>query len=115
VVEPRYEELFTLIQAELKRSGFEELLAAGVVLTGGSAQMRGAIELAEEVFHTQVRLGIPQHVAGLTDVVRGPAYATGVGLLLFGSKSERDGSARNLRAESASIWARMKSWFQGNF
>jgi cell division protein FtsA len=115
VVEPRYEELFTLIQAELKRSGFEELLAAGVVLTGGSAQMRGAIELAEEVFHTQVRLGVPQYVAGLTDVVRGPGYATGVGLLLFGSKSERDGNARNLRVESASIWARMKSWFQGNF
>jgi len=85
VVEPRYEELLMLVQAELRRSGFEEMLAAGVVLTGGSSKMEGAIELAEEVFHLPVRLGVPQHVGGLVDVVRNPIHATGVGLLLFGN------------------------------
>ncbi|HEB80697.1 MAG TPA: cell division protein FtsA, partial [Chromatiales bacterium] len=116
VVEPRYEELFTLIQAELRRSGFEELIAAGYVLTGGSSRMEGAVELAEEVFHLPVRLGTPQYVAGLVDVVRNPIYATGVGLLLFGrqNRGSRGGSpgvGRGLRG----VWERMKSWFQGNF
>ncbi len=86
VVEPRYEELFTLVQAELRRSGFESLIAAGVVLTGGSAKMEGAVELAEEIFHMPVRIGMPQHVSGLSDVVRNPIYATGVGLLIFGQR-----------------------------
>ena len=116
VVEPRYEELLTLIQAELSRSGFENLIAGGVVLTGGSSKMEGLIELAEEVFHMPVRLGVPQYVTGLVDVVRNPIYATGVGLLLFGNQNQtgrlRDmPGARGLRG----IWERMKSWFQGNF
>jgi len=84
VVEPRYEELFMLIQAELRRSGFEELCASGVVLTGGCSKIEGAVELAEEIFHMPVRLGVPQATTGLADVVRNPIYATGVGLLLFG-------------------------------
>ena len=88
VVEPRYEELLVLVQAELRRSGFEELLAAGVVLTGGSSKMEGVIELAEEVFHLPVRLGLPQHVGGLVEAVRNPIHATGVGLLLFCNQSE---------------------------
>jgi cell division protein FtsA len=116
VVEPRYEELFALVRDELRRSGFEELIAAGVVLTGGSAKMEGAVELAEEVFHTPVRLGIPQYVEGLVDVVRNPIHATGVGLLLYGK------AAAQARADSVSnrgglfsAVERMKSWFQGNF
>ena len=80
VVEPRYEELFSLIQSELRRSGFEELIAAGIVLTGGSAKMEGVVELAEEVFHMPVRLGMPQFVTGLGEVVRNPIHATGVGI-----------------------------------
>lgn len=116
VVEPRYEELLVLVQAELRRSGFEELLAAGVVLTGGSSKMEGVIELAEEVFHLPVRLGLPQHVGGLVEVVRNPIHATGVGLLLFGNQSETTGKTE---AKSGSgfrdMLARMKSWFQGNF
>ena len=84
VIEPRYEELFTLISSELKRSGFEEVVAAGIVLTGGGAKMEGVIELAEEVFHMPVRVGVPKGVSGLVDVVRNPIYATGVGLLRFG-------------------------------
>ena len=116
VVEPRYEELLVLVQAELRRSGFEELLAAGVVLTGGSSKMEGVIELAEEVFHLPVRLGLPQHVGGLVEAVRNPIHATGVGLLLFGNQSETTGKTE---AKSGSgfkdMFARMKSWFQGNF
>ena len=81
MVEPRYEELLTLVQAELRRSGFEDLCAAGMVLTGGSSKMEGMVELAEEIFHMPVRLGAPQSVTGLGDVVRNPIYSTGVGLL----------------------------------
>lgn len=116
VVEPRYEELLTLVQSELRRSGFEDLVAGGVVLTGGSSKMEGLIELAEEVFHMPVRLGIPQYVTGLADVVRNPIYATGVGLLLFGSsnRSVRMGDLQSGRGMKA-VWERMKSWFQGNF
>ncbi len=114
VVEPRYEELLTLVQSELRRSGFEDLIAAGVVLTGGSAKMEGAIELAEEIFHTPVRLGVPQFVTGLVDVVNNPIYSTGVGLLLFGQQHRsRAGDAR--RGGVKSIWSRMRRWFQGNF
>ncbi len=116
VVEPRYEELLVLIQAELRRSGFENLIAGGVVLTGGSSKMEGLIELAEEVFHMPVRLGVPQYVTGLADVVRNPIYATGVGLLLFGRDHHAKGGTELSRSSSVkSVWARMKSWFQGNF
>jgi cell division protein FtsA len=116
VVEPRYEELLTLVQAELRRSGFEDLVAAGVVLTGGSSKIEGLIELAEEVFHMPVRLGVPQYVTGLVDVVRNPIFATGVGLLLFGYQNRDQrvleaGLGKGLR----SVWDRMKGWFQGNF
>ncbi len=116
VVEPRYEELLQLIQAELRRSGFEDLVAGGVVMTGGSSKMEGVINLAEEVFHMPVRLGIPQYVTGLDDVIRNPIHATGVGLLLFGHRN------RALRVSEMavgggfkSVWNRMKSWIQGNF
>ncbi len=116
VVEPRYEELFTLIKAELQRSGFEDMCAAGIVLTGGSSKMEGCIDLAEEVFHAPVRIGVPQFVTGLVDVVRKPIHSTGVGLLLFGfqnremrrASSAMDGNLKN-------VLNRMKSWFQGNF
>lgn len=113
VVEPRYEELFLFIQAELRRSGFEELLAAGVVLTGGSSKMEGAVELAEEIFHMPVRLGVPQHVAGLVDVVKNPIYSTGVGLLLFGHKNIQDSLLTSITQDS--LWERVKVWFQENF
>lgn len=115
VVEPRYEELFSLVAGELKRSGFEEMVAAGIVLTGGGAKMEGAIDLAEEVFHMPVRIGSPQGMAGLVDVVRNPIYSTGVGLLLFGSQ-ESAGINQPTRFESSSsIWERMKNWFHRSF
>ncbi|MBI1732202.1 MAG: cell division protein FtsA [Gammaproteobacteria bacterium] len=116
VVQPRYEELFSLVQAELRRSGFEDLIVAGIVLTGGSSRMEGVVELAEEIFHMPVRVGVPQYVSGLADVVRNPIYSTGVGLLLFGRR-QSIGSPSTSRADGglAGIWERMKNWFQGNF
>ena len=116
VIEPRYEELLSLIQAELQRSGYEDLVAAGVVLTGGSSKIEGLIELAEEVFHMPVRIGMPQNVKGLVDVVRNPIHATGVGLLQYGFHHRYSGSQRELSADSGvkGLWDRMKSWFQGN-
>ena len=116
VVEPRYEELLALVQAELRRSGFEDLVAAGIVLTGGSSKMEGLVDLAEEIFHMPVRLGTPQYVSGLVDVVRNPIYATGVGLLLFGiqNRAQRGMEAQFGRGMRG-VLARMRSWFQGNF
>jgi cell division protein FtsA len=116
VIEPRYDELFTLIQSELRRSGFEDLIASGIVLTGGSSKMEGVIDLAEEVFHMPVRLGMPQNVSGLADVVRNPIFSTGVGLLLYGHK-QRHGKKPHTRSGGGAqgVWARMKAWFQGNF
>lgn len=116
VVEPRYEELFNLVQAELQRSGYEDLIAAGIVLTGGSSKMEGVVELAEEIFHMPVRIGVPQYVSGLSDVVKNPIYSTGVGLLLFGQRqSQAAGPGFNAESGMRGIWERMKSWFQGNF
>jgi len=115
VVEPRYEELFQLVREELRRSGFEEMIAAGVVLTGGSAKMEGAIELAEEVFHMPVRLGVPQFIDGLSDVVRNPIHATGVGLLLY-SKQAMQAKAEGAQSRNgfSSTLDKMKAWFQRN-
>jgi len=116
VVEPRYEELYGLIRDELRRSGFEEVIAAGIVLTGGSAKMEGAIDLAEEIFHVPVRLGLPQQIKGLADVVRNPIYSTGVGLLLYAR--DNAAPAQRGRAVPTSVKGaldRMKSWWQGSF
>jgi cell division protein FtsA len=115
VVEPRYEELYGLVRDELRRSGFEEVIAAGIVMTGGSARMEGAIDLAEEIFHVPVRLGLPQQVKGLAEVVQNPIYSTGVGLLLYARENTR-GAARGraLPVNVHGIFERMQSWFKGN-
>jgi len=116
VVEPRYEELFTLIKNELQRSGLEEFCASGVVLTGGSSKMEGAVELAEEVFHMPVRIGIPLDVEGLTDMVKDPRFATGVGLILFGKQNQEMHNFESSEHKGvAGIFAKMRKWFQGNF
>lgn len=117
VVEPRYEELLSLVHAELQRSGYEDLIAAGVVMTGGSAKMEGVIDLAEEIFHMPVRLGLPQYIEGLVDVVRNPIYSTGVGLLLFGKDNKKRVVREDEKKEggTGSAFGRVKSWFQGNF
>jgi cell division protein FtsA len=113
VVEPRYEELFTLIQAELRRSGFEDMIPAGIVLTGGTSKMEGVVELAEEIFHMPVRLGTPQNVRGLKDIVNNPIYSTGVGLLIYGMKQQ--GGSKVIQNNSENVWARFKGWVQKNF
>ena len=119
IVEPRFEELFKLIRNELKRSGYEELIAAGIVITGGSSKMEGAVELAEEIFHIPVRLGVPQYVEGLLDVVRNPIHATGVGLLLYGCESINQSgysrSSSHIAYGIGDVWDRMKLWFQEQF
>lgn len=116
VVEPRYEELFTLVQAELQRQGLEEMIGSGIVVTGGSAQMPGVVELAEDIFRMPVRLGLPRYVTGLVDVQRNPIYATGIGLLLYGRQQQLE---RHLDVSTgqrlSGVWSKVKRWFQGNF
>jgi len=116
VVEPRIEELFELIRVDLRRNGFDHLIRSGVVLTGGSSKMEGMIELAEEIFHLPVRLGMPKYLGGLSEVVKNPIYSTGVGLVQFGHANQ-SGPKNKAKTESkvSSILQRVKHWFQGNF
>jgi cell division protein FtsA len=116
VVEPRYDELFTLIQAELRRSGYEDLVAAGIVLTGGTSKMEGVVELAEEIFHMPVRLARPIGVSGLVDVINNPIYATAVGLLQYAAMQQNDPIKTNNREEAPiDFFSRVKHWIQNNF
>jgi cell division protein FtsA len=114
VVEARYRELFSLVLAELRRSGLENMVAAGLVMTGGASRIEGAEELAEEIFHMPVRLATPQGVSGLADVVCNAIHATGVGLLLYGSQA--DGNRSLLKPGGGdTFFDRVRSWFRGEF
>jgi len=115
VIEPRVEELFSLVQQVLRESGFEELLSSGVVLTGGSSVMQGMVELGEEIFHMPVRVGVPKYAGGLADVVRSPRYATAVGLLLEGVQQVRQGQISRQDGSVRAVLGRMREWFQRNF
>ena len=116
VIEPRVEELYSLVQGELRRSGFEELLSSGIVITGGSSSLQGMVELGEEIFHMPVRLGLPQYRGSLEEVVRTPRFSTGVGLIIAGmEKFQRQQHVRLQGNSMKQILERMKSWFQGNF
>lgn len=120
VIEPRYEELFQLIQAELKRTNFEDKIAAGIVLTGGSSLVEGAVELAEEVFHVPVRLGVPTDVVGLKDEVASPSFATTVGLLHYAQQNTSyrptaEPKGNKNRMSVLSILASMKNWFKNSY
>lgn len=112
ILEPRVEEVFTLVQREIIKSGFEDLLASGIVLTGGSCILPGMPEMAEQIFNLPVRRGLPQGIGGLTDVVNSPIYATGVGLVKFGA---RCGGATKFKMGSDNLFdrvlRRMKEWF----
>ncbi|HET9113766.1 MAG TPA: cell division protein FtsA [Burkholderiales bacterium] len=113
VIEPRVLELYEMVQAELRRSGFEELMRSGIVITGGSAAMQGMVELGEEVFHMPVRLGLPQYEGGLSDVMYNARYATGVGLLLAGLDQQDRRQATKLSTTTVQqIFERMKGWFR---
>jgi cell division protein FtsA len=98
----------------LRRSGCEDLIAAGIVLTGGAARMDGAVELAEEIFHMPVRLGLPQHVNGLSEIVGNPIHAAGVGLLIYGSQVRPRNSSRPVSG-ARSLWERLKQFVGGEF
>jgi cell division protein FtsA len=116
VIEPRVEELYSLVQAELRRSGFEELLSSGIVITGGSSSMQGMVELGEEVFHMPVRLGLPAYTGGLSEVIRNPRYSTGVGLLMAGLNQHQRHQIEKMQSGSfKQIFGRMKKWFETNF
>lgn len=116
VIEPRIVELYELVLSELRRSGMEEMIASGIVITGGSSMMRGMVELGEEIFHMPVRLGMPRYVGGLSEVVGNPRYATGVGLVLMGKQQVERHLLNQMESGSfADILSRMKSWFKGNF
>jgi cell division protein FtsA len=115
VIEPRVEELFSLVQQVLRESGFEELLSSGVVLTGGSSVMHGMVELGEEIFHMPVRVGVPKYAGGLAEVVRSPRYATVMGLLLEGAGQLAQGQRAQQGGSFRQVLARMREWFQRNF
>ncbi|HLX24770.1 MAG TPA: cell division protein FtsA [Usitatibacter sp.] len=116
VIEPRIEELYSLVQRELRSSGLEELLSSGIVITGGSALMKGMVELGEEVFHMPVRVGMPQYNGALSEVVRNPRYSTGMGLLMAGLEEvKRDRHAKMQGAGFKEVFEKMKGWFKGNF
>ena len=115
VIEPRIEELYSLIQQVLRQSGFEELLSSGIVLTGGSSVMQGMVELGEEIFHMPVRLGVPRYVGGLSEVVQNPRYATAMGLLLEGKSQMERGIVARQSGDFKVTLRRMREWFQKNF
>jgi cell division protein FtsA len=116
VIEPRVEELYSLVQAELRRSGYEELLSSGIVITGGSSVLQGMVELGEEIFHMPVRIGQPNYGGGLAEVVRHPRYSTGVGLLLAGVQQYRSREIARMQVGAfQQALERMRSWFTGNF
>lgn len=115
VVESRYEELFRLILTELRRSGFEELIAAGVVLTGGAANVIGCLDLAEQTFKMPVRLGVP-YASGLPEIANNSIYATGVGLLLYGHQQQYDRRQLPIIGMGVKgVLGKMRGWFQNNF
>jgi len=117
IIEPRVEEMFNLIKREIEISSFSELVASGVVLTGGASSMEGMTELAEKIFKLPVRMGFPKGIGGLVDVVSSPMYATSVGLILFGMKNYQHGKKPKLidRNLFDKIFVRMKGWVEDFF
>ena len=114
ILEPRVEEIFSLIYSELTRSGHEDTISSGVVITGGSAELQGVTELAEQIFNSPARVGYPQGMSGLVEIVNKPMYATAVGLVLYGSKTNK--KAKKFRIRDTNIFnrvmGRMKKWFK---
>ena len=117
VVCARYEELFSLVRDELRRSGFEDMMAAGIVLTGGASNIAGVIELAELCFEMPVRKGCAHYVSGLVEPTENPSFATGVGLLLHGFQQQYEGSYNvpSMNNNSKGMWSKMREWLKGNF
>lgn len=114
VIEPRYQELFELVHDEIRASGLEEQIAAGIVLTGGTAKMEGAVEFAEEIFQMPVRVGDPLGMKGLSEYVEDAKFATAVGLLQYG-KEHVISQLATKKKSSDGVWQRIQSWFKGEF
>ena len=115
VIQPRVEELYELIQNELRRAGFEEVLSSGIVLTGGASVMPGMVELGEELFHMPVRLGSPKYTGSLADVVQSPRFSTSFGLLLEAQAQRKRGQKIKEKQGVKDVFDGMKSWFSKNF
>jgi cell division protein FtsA len=114
ILEPRMEEIFTLVNREIIKSGFDDQIASGVVLTGGTSILEGMPELAEQIFNLPVRRGVPQEIGGLVDVVNSPVYATGVGLVVYGSKNQGIREFPTVQSDDnvfRRVTRRMKEWF----
>jgi cell division protein FtsA len=113
ILEPRVEEIFTLVKREIHRAGMKESVSSGIILTGGASLLGGVTEIAESVFELPVRIGVPQGISGLVDVVNNPMYATGVGLVLYGARNQ---DKKKFRIRDANIFnrimKRMRSWFK---
>ena len=116
IIEPRVEEVFTLIKQEIAKSGYEDMIASGIVLTGGSTLLEGIADLAEQVFNLPVRRGIPKGIGGLVDVVKSPLHATDVGLVLYGSRNQGNRIFRN-RDDNVyhKVKERMREWIEEIF
>ncbi len=117
ILEPRVEEIFQLVHHEIERNGFSELLASGVVITGGSTLLPGMPELAEEIMGVPVRRGVPRGIGGLVDVVKSPVYATGVGLVVYGARNLDRRMFRIRESENVfkKVKRRMGEWLQEVF
>ncbi len=116
IVQPRVEEIFSLIKAEIARLGCEDLLASGAVLTGGATQLPGMVELGEEILGLPMRLGSPKGVGGLAEVVKAPGFATGVGLVQYGASQQAGHAEKLLTAQPrAGIWGRVRKAISAAF
>lgn len=113
IVTPRAEEILMITNKAIKRSGFFDILAAGVVITGGTARLRGIDTLAEDIFHLPVKIGIPKQIGGLTDIVQDPIYATGVGLILYGFEKKNQILIR--RGKGVGVFDALKKRFEDWF
>src|SRR3954470_22445123 len=116
ILEPRVEEIFQLVHREIQKCGYEDLLASGIVITGGSTLLAGMPELAEEVIGLPVRRGMPRGIGGLVDVVKSPMYATGVGLVVYGARNQ-DRRMFRIREENVyrKVKGRMREWLEEIF
>jgi cell division protein FtsA len=113
ICEPRIEEILTLVDQELIRAGYKNMIGAGVVLTGGTSLIQGIADLGEQIFNLPTRVGFPAEVGGLKDVVASPVYATAVGLLLYGAEKEGAGLSFRIRDDNVfnRILNKMRKWF----